>query len=142
VLSMSLRVNAPQVIHETIDGEVVIINLGNGSYYSLADTAEEIWELLSAGVNPEDVSSILLDRHDGDPTEVASAVSEFVAELCSDDLMVPSDGRSVVADLPALKSRTRTQFQPPRLERFTDMQHLIALDPIHEVDEGQGWPHT
>ena len=31
-------------------------------------------------------------------------------------------------------------FVAPRLETFTDMQHLILLDPVHEVDEGQGWP--
>ena len=27
-----------------------------------------------------------------------------------------------------------------RFERFTDMQDLLVLDPIHEVDEEAGWP--
>jgi hypothetical protein len=26
------------------------------------------------------------------------------------------------------------------LERYTDMQELLLLDPIHDVDES-GWPH-
>jgi hypothetical protein len=26
------------------------------------------------------------------------------------------------------------------LQKFTDMQELLLLDPIHEVDE-RGWPH-
>ena len=34
-----LGVSSPQVIHETIDGEVIVINLGTGSYYSLRDSA-------------------------------------------------------------------------------------------------------
>jgi hypothetical protein len=29
---------------------------------------------------------------------------------------------------------------PPVLERYTDMQELLFLDPIHDVDES-GWPH-
>jgi hypothetical protein len=32
-------------------------------------------------------------------------------------------------------------FEPPVLEKFTDMQDLILLDPVHEVDE-RGWPHV
>ena len=30
-------------------------------------------------------------------------------------------------------------FEAPRLEKYTDMQDLVLLDPVHEVDE-QGWP--
>lgn len=27
-----------------------------------------------------------------------------------------------------------------RLERFTDMEDMLALDPIHEIDGTFGWP--
>jgi hypothetical protein len=136
-------VNAPQVIHETIDNEVVIINLASGSYYSLVDTAQEIWGLLDGGVDPNDLPAVLLKRYEGDASEVTSVISEFVTELCSDALLVPDHG-SLPDDrkAPIPENGPRTRFQAPRLERFTEMQHLIALDPIHEVDEGQGWPHT
>ena len=30
-----LRINTPKIVHETIDGETVILNLDNGNYYSL-----------------------------------------------------------------------------------------------------------
>ena len=32
-------------------------------------------------------------------------------------------------------------FVPPTLEKYTDMQDLVLLDPVHEVDE-RGWPHA
>jgi Coenzyme PQQ synthesis protein D (PqqD) len=142
VQPVQLRVNAPQVIHETIDNEVVIINLATGSYYSLADTAEEIWSLLLDGVASDEISAILLTRHQGDPKEVSTSVSEFVAELCSEDLMVPNPDGQPDQVAPHANSHSPSPFRPPHLERFSEMQHLIALDPIHEVDEGQGWPHT
>ena len=29
----------------------------------------------------------------------------------------------------------------PALERFTDMEDLLLLDPVHDVEE-MGWPHV
>ena len=43
---MRYRINYPQVINETIDGEAIIINLVTGSYYSLDKTGAEVWELI------------------------------------------------------------------------------------------------
>jgi len=30
-----IKIKIPQVVHETIDGETVILNLDNGNYFSL-----------------------------------------------------------------------------------------------------------
>ena len=43
-------------------------------------------------------------------------------------------------DAPGEASEKRP-YVPPQIERFTDMQELLLLDPIHEVDD-TGWPHT
>ena len=37
------RVNEPGVIHQSIDGETVIINLDSGAYYSLDAVGAVIW---------------------------------------------------------------------------------------------------
>jgi hypothetical protein len=139
---MRLRVNAPQVIHETIDHEVVIINLGTGTYYSLQGSGEEIWTLLDAGTDSDRLADLLVGRYEAEPADVGKAVDAFVEELRAESLIVP-DQRPVEPAEPEVRlDGTKTPFEPPTLERFTEMQHLIALDPIHEVDEGQGWPHT
>jgi hypothetical protein len=31
-------------------------------------------------------------------------------------------------------------FQPPLFEKFTDMEAMLLLDPVHDVDD-EGWPH-
>jgi hypothetical protein len=139
---MRLRVNAPQVIHETIDHEVVIINLGTGTYYSLEGTGEQIWALLDKGAAIESVAEVLLSRYDADPSELATSIETFVDELRSESLVVPDERPAAPDEAGPGANRPKVPFEPPRLERFTEMQHLIALDPIHEVDEGQGWPHT
>ena len=35
----------------------------------------------------------------------------------------------------------RTPFVDPALEKYTDMQDFLLVDPIHEVSDA-GWPHT
>jgi len=34
----------------------------------------------------------------------------------------------------------RLEFSAPRLDKYTDMQQLLLIDPIHEVSDEQGWP--
>jgi hypothetical protein len=48
----------------------------------------------------------------------------------------PAAGRNG-AEVPSPASRR--PFDEPLVERFTDMQNLLLLDPIHEVTE-EGWP--
>lgn len=138
---MRYRVNAPQVIHETIDDETIVIHLDSGNYYSLRGTGAEIWSLLALSLPPDHVVSELLRRHDGDSDKVRTSVDQLVEELCGDELLVPDEGEPApTPDLP--EAGARTPFEPPQFERFSDMQHLIAIDPIHEVDPARGWPRT
>ena len=37
------RVNEPDVIHQLIDREVVIVDLRNGSYYSVSESGGTAW---------------------------------------------------------------------------------------------------
>jgi Coenzyme PQQ synthesis protein D (PqqD) len=139
---MRLRVNAPGVIHETIDHEVVIINLDTGTYYSLEGTGEEIWTLLDQGMATEAVPEALLERYEAELLEIRASVDRFVDELRSESLVVPDSEPAATVGSAGARGEAREPFSPPQLERFTEMQQLIALDPIHEVNEGQGWPHT
>ena len=43
--------------------------------------------------------------------------------------------------MPASPGSERLAFTPPKLERYTDMQEIILLDPVHKVDS-QGWPRA
>jgi hypothetical protein len=40
---------------------------------------------------------------------------------------------------PDAASNGSKTFEPPLLEKYTDMQDLVLLDPVHEVDS-TGWP--
>jgi hypothetical protein len=132
------RVNGPNVINEVIDGEAVIINLASGDYFSLRGSGSYIWQAIDAGADVGAIVGAFTAAGLGDEVAIGGAVEGLVAQLVAEDLIVASDGSG---SSPSLAPPDGDTFEAPALEKFTDMQDLILLDPVHEVDE-RGWPHT
>jgi hypothetical protein len=136
------RVNTPAVSHETIDGEAVIINLDSGNYYSLTDAGSTIWNLVVQRVPVEEICKYVCEAYQGERSEIVRGVQELLSQLHQEDLIVPLD---YVPDgtfddgIKTSIASERSQFRFPVLEKYTDMQELLLLDPIHEVDD-MGWP--
>jgi len=74
-------VDEPTVIHECVDGEVLIVNLKHGAYFSLLDGAGAIWNALVAGASPEATVDLLEQGFDAPREVLAAAVSGFIADL-------------------------------------------------------------
>lgn len=135
------EINAPHVVAETIDGEVVAISMDTGSYYSIRGSGAVLWSLLAAGRSVSEIEETLHSQFDAEPSVLAVETSRFVSELLNEALLRPrtNDGAS---DLDGAQVGEKAlDFAPPLLEKFTDMEDLLLLDPIHDVD-AQGWPHT
>jgi Coenzyme PQQ synthesis protein D (PqqD) len=138
-----LGVNSPQVIHESIDGEVIIIDLGTGTYYSAKGSAAEVWEAIDRfpGVSEESVAAAVATAYELPAEAVAGDVHAFVFELLSEGIVVladahAGDGATASIDRDGTSSGP---FAAPKLEKYTDMQDLVLIDPVHEVD-ATGWP--
>jgi Coenzyme PQQ synthesis protein D (PqqD) len=134
------QVNRPDVVMESFEGELVLVQMKSGNYYSLQGSAPLIWELIDRGSSIEDIGDLLVERHNDDADIIRRSARDLVDELVAESLLVPlssaprpsSAKASSVLDLDA-------PFVLPVLERYTDMQELLLLDPIHDVDE-TGWP--
>jgi hypothetical protein len=133
-------VDPRRVVHETIDGETIIIQLETGTYYSLGGSAADIWELVAKGLSIDEVVDQLGHTYEESSDRLAEATADLVRELVQEDLVQDADG-DAVAPLPAVNGNgDRPAFQPPTLQKYTDMQYFLLLDPIHEVEDA-GWPH-
>jgi len=136
------RVNTPTVTHETIDGEAVIINLDSGNYYSLVEVGSFIWGLVDKGASASEVQSLVLQTYQGNATDVDRGIQELLGQLQQENLIVPVDGTGAVdldLELPSNNGHEKPSFNPPLLHKYSDMQELLLLDPIHDVDDA-GWP--
>src|SRR5215213_4293490 len=85
-LQTSYRVDARNVVHETIEGEVIVIHLLNGSYYSLGGGGPQIWEQLLTGATVGQIAATIPAAGVAEG-EVTAAVGEFMGELAADGLI-------------------------------------------------------
>lgn len=122
------------VIHQTLDGEAVVINLDNGRYYALNPCGSLVWNAIADGHSSAAVVRAFapLSAADG------AAVERFVDTLVEQGLI--HETSAAPADSPPTPLSGITPFSEPRVEIYTDMERLLPLDPLHEVDE-RGWPN-
>lgn len=137
-LDSSYRVNEPDVVAESVGGEVLIINLKSGVYYSADGVGEQIWSLLAERRTLQDVIATISGRYAASDGEIEQAVLAFAEELVGEDLLVEAPAAPSTAPVASVASAHA--FVLPVLSRYTDFQELLMLDPIHEVEHAVGWP--
>ena len=133
----AFEINNPQVVAETIDGEVVIVNLDSGSYYSIRGVGAIIWGALVEGYCREKIEEELSRASGASRHDSIQNIGIFVEQLLSEKLLRFSDRKSPDSDL-TIPPGDPAQLE---LEKFSDMEALLLLDPIHDVDE-KGWPRA
>lgn len=141
------RINAPRVVHETIDDEVVMIDLDSGNYYSLRRVGTDIWGFIKSGATIAQIVERITHRYEGARVSIENGVNQLIDELQQENLIIPDNtGEPEDFETPDAQVETtlaieRAIFEAPILQKYTDMQELLLLDPVHEVDEA-GWPNV
>jgi hypothetical protein len=134
---MFYKINVPQIAHETVDGETFIINTAKGTYYVVKGYGSVIWSSVANGHSLEQIQhtvaiNTLFDDHE-------AVLENFFSSLLLEELIIPAEKNDVIESGP-LYIEKNTSFQPPSFSKYDDLQELIAVDPIHDVSESQGWP--
>lgn len=140
VASETITIDKDRIVHETIDDEVIIIDLQSGSYFSLRESAAELWPAIVEGTSSDQLTAILATVYDAQPSTVEASVSTFLNQLDEEDIIVVQPGGGSAVDRSTMSDgRQKRAFVPPLLEKYTNMTDMLLLDPIHDVDD-QGWP--
>lgn len=137
------QVNSPNVIHEIIDGEAVLVNMENGSYYSIDSVGAVVWDYIERGLSSSQIVEAISEQYAGERADITTGIEQLIDDLQSEQLIVA--GRPTNSNNhPVTKANTaatKPKFVAPILNKYTDMEDLLLLDPIHDVDES-GWPNT
>ena len=67
---------------------------------------------------------------------VATDLAPWLAQVVADELVVEGAGDPGIEHPPV---EFPADYAPPAMSKYTDMEDLLLLDPVHEVDE-VGWP--
>lgn len=141
------RVNSPMVTSQIIDGEAIMINLESGNYYNLNETGTYVWDSIEKGHSVRQIAASIAQQYDGEQTQIEHAVAQLIAELKEEELIVIDEREAGMSSSspfvaqPSPPDHIKRKFEEPVLQKYTDMQDLLLLDPIHEVDE-LGWPRA
>lgn len=140
----TFRIDRSRIQFERFEDETVMVNVENGLYYSLSYSGSEVLRLVDSGCPVGVLAAALL----GDSEEAAdhsTDIMRFIEELIREGILVEGnpraeDGRPI--DIPTPVLPITGEFQPPLLEKFDEVSDLLLIDPIHMVDQTEGWPKT
>ncbi len=140
---LTYSINTPKVVFEQFDDEVVLINLESGAYYSLDQAGADIWTSIQDGAAVGEIVQQMTSQYDGDHSDIEKGITEFVEHLVREELIAPAAGSTTRSTHAAESSQgeKKGSFAAPSLQKYSDLQELLLLDPIHEVDE-TGWPNS
>lgn len=131
--------SSPNVSARSFGDEVVAAHFVKGVYYSLMGSAAQIWDGLMAGVALETIVAQMSPLSDADAADFAAAANHLVETLLAEQLIEPAPDAHAADWQPV--PGADGPYGLPALERFTDMEDLLQLDPVHDVEE-MGWPHV
>ena len=77
-----------QFSQSTIDDEIVVMSLDNGTFFSLSGTGQAIWELLDRYSDRAGLLTALAQTYGRDEAAIAAELDKFVASLSAAGLVV------------------------------------------------------
>lgn len=128
--------NLQSVVSENFDNDTVLINFLTGTYFCLRGTAPFIWNSMQTPMTIERIAAMVA----ADPAEARDTVREMIETLVAEQCVLPVEvDEAEIGDLP--RQAQVMSYTPPVIETFRDLQELITIDPVHEVEDNDGWPH-
>ena len=101
-------------------------------------SAVVIWSLLENIFNISQLVSYIVGNYTISEEIAKPIVFKFIETLKNEQLIVSLSEQDILPTI--LITGDKKAFEEPIIEIFRDLQELLLLDPIHEVDEVQGWP--
>ena len=85
---------ANDVIFRELDGETVLLNLDNESYFGLDEIGTRMWRLLTEGASIQQAYDRLLDEYEVEPEQLQSDLLDLIHQLIDSGLATQADERT------------------------------------------------
>lgn len=144
-MQIQLKINGLHIVHDTFDGETILVNLKNGNYYSFDKLGAVIWELIENNVSLNKIIEIINGKFPESGKKAEADIDAFIQNLLKENLLIEdsgSDSATTTTDnqfAETFINKRIAMYEPPVMSKYADMQDMLLLDPIHDTDE-KGWP--
>lgn len=137
------KVAGAHIAHQNIEGEIIIVDLKLGAYYSIGGGGSAIWNYLIKGFTLDQTIDALSLAYSTDKLEISQNAQELLRTLVQDGLIVEADNEDYSPE-PSQPEFVQTQESPMAavvFEKFSDLADALMYDPIHDFDQTTGWPN-
>jgi hypothetical protein len=87
----SIVVASPEQVSSDLAGEIVMLNLKNGTYYGLDEVGARVWNLVQAPTPVAAIRDTILDEYDVEPERCEHDLLALLQELEGAGLIEVSD---------------------------------------------------
>lgn len=128
------------IVSETIEGETIVVNLLEGVYYSITGSGTSLWAWISSGIPVESIVHSVDATYSNVPQNVADIVQTYAQQLVDEKLIEKFEGPATQVTTEPAPQGQKIPFSEPGFGKFSDMEDVLKMDPIHDFDES-GWPN-
>lgn len=89
----SVLVRSPEVTHQTVGDEAVLLDFGSEAYFGLNEVSLRFWEALNGVMTLAQVVDQLLPTYDVDRARMEHDVLDLATRLMREGLVVPAGRR-------------------------------------------------
>ena len=86
IWSAKVRIT-PDVLHQELGGETVLLNLANENYFGLDEVGTRVWQLLGETHSANAVFTRLIEEYDVSAEQLRTDVGRLIAELVTAGLV-------------------------------------------------------
>jgi Coenzyme PQQ synthesis protein D (PqqD) len=80
IWSATVRIT-PDVLHQELGGETVLLNLANENYFGLDAVGTRVWQVLTETQSANDVVTRLTEEYDVPTAQLRADVAKLITEL-------------------------------------------------------------
>lgn len=131
-MSNHYKLRSDNTAATVIDGEVIIVNLTSGVYYSSDGVGAEVWEMMERGSSLDDIIADIVARYDVKAETARADIEHLAQRLVAENLVeqvVQVEPSAAALRDEAAENKERGAYAAPTLEIYRDMGDLLALDP-------------
>lgn len=131
--------NFKKFASEVFPDEIVVLDVIEGTYFSLGGAIPMVWPALIGGIPLLEIARVLGQTYKSPSDELQAPLQALVTLLSSEGILEPASP-AVAARPVNLVARVGPSFPGFPVEKHEGIQSLLTIDPIRDVDPKAGWP--
>jgi len=81
---------SPEAIAKQVGDEIVILHVGNGTYFGLDAVGSRIWQLMAERKSPSEICEAVLEEYDVSREDLERDIIALIKDLVAQDLISTS----------------------------------------------------